>query len=260
MLDRNLERMAKIAYGGDEPTGYSPIYLVLEASRRYLAVACSHAEVIKSARRCALPLGDFADQLPAGHSLLEILDAILETLEELEGEPPGEVLVARLTRLEEQLVSHDLAGLHQQIEVREDQERLLRGLELGITEDDLTRGHYRILETELRRYFVLDEPIESLLERLELELTRIRASLSEYNSTYLDGDEWTVEVALADRYLIDGLSLWLVALGQLMEACLADDQEAAFACLQTLREGNRNFVLVDRLANRTRQAEGTEGE
>jgi len=62
-------------------------------------------------------------------------------------------------------------------------------------------------------------------------------------------EEWTLEVALADGFMQEGYELWFQGLEGLLESCADPPDEVAIVdWLETLREGNRNWLLVERLS------------
>ena len=90
---------------------------------------------------------------------------------------------------------------------------------------------------------------ESTLRYLEEVQARLKLRQQAYQQTPLREEEWTLEVALADGFMQEGYELWFRGLEGLLESCADPPDEVAIVdWLETLREGNRNWLFVERLS------------
>ncbi|MCE7871017.1 hypothetical protein DYH09_11650, partial [bacterium CPR1] len=72
----------------------------------------------------------------------------------------------------------------------------------------------------------------------------VEGQLEEYEASYLSAEEWTLEVALGDRLLLEGLHGWRDGLSMLSLAVSRGQLPAVDEALLLLLEGNRKLIQV----------------
>lgn len=253
-----LERLRKIQQQREAARlsshSLSPLYLVLESAHRFLDLTGTLEALQGSADETMSALIDLLEEEEAEESLLIVLEAVLDELESfLDVAAPGEdrvqQLVAALEGLQGQLSQFDLAAVYQRVLIRREEEALLREICGEVWEEELELGYLgqvtRRLDEVLHRQGCPEE-VRQFLEELLVKMT---ASQESYEKTPLRTEEWSLEVALADRFMRQGFELWLSGLAGLCYSCgPPPDEPAMLEWLENLREGNRNWILVDRLA------------
>lgn len=235
MSDRNLEMLRRaqqqtLASVG----GLSPLFSVIESLQRFRHGLLS-SEVVE---QIVLEARQHLAALPEHISLVVEAQTLLDRFPEMADE--------QLQELHEQFLQLDLGSLLEQAERERCQARLQAHCLLEIEEEELKLGHFEAIEQELRCWLDGEQPLEQLLETLRHHQQRVRSAWESYESTYMEAAEWTLEVALADQLLREAHQLWLEGL-DLLEISL-EGEETTDQALNLLLEGNRQFVLVERLS------------
>ncbi len=114
-------------------------------------------------------------------------------------------------------------------------------LEKELDESALVAGHLGSILHHLDQA----QP-EECLEVLEAHLHRIELQARRHDEIRISPQEWTQELALADHLMLTGYQLWQEGLEALLS--YHGDHDLEDEALNLLLQGNRNFILVERLA------------
>ena len=234
----------------------SPLYGAIESASAYLELALTLEqlnEAIRETHTAFAALYDEEDANPeANDALLDLVDSSLHCLDrylENPGDAQVRPMLEELQALDLQLQHFDLAGVYVRLQLQREERELLAEVATEIPEAELELGYLGQLVEQLDQILHHQADPTPTLSYLE----ELHASTSErqriYNETPLAGSEWTLEVALADRCMLRGYELWLGALEGLHQGLQGEvDEPALLTYLEWLREGNRNWILVERLA------------
>lgn len=238
MSERRLEMLRRAQEQNLESgRAYTPLYAVLESRDRYRAGLLSQEALQQAVQNCQEILDGLINHLePCPEAIFQAAEHLrLGELDELE---PCQ---SRLEQL-------DLYPLLRAAEREGHRLRLQAHADLEVEQSELVAGHYRQLEILLDRWLEGGEGAEAVASCLEEHRLRIQSSLEGYESSYLQPEEWTMEVALADQLLREGHLFWLHGLELLQRSLDEDDEGLMDEGLGLLLDGNRSFVLVERLA------------
>ncbi|MCA9792061.1 MAG: hypothetical protein KC910_09715 [Candidatus Eremiobacteraeota bacterium] len=238
---RSFQRLRRDLEQGLSNRPYTPLYSLLSSLDRYHRGVFSEEALVAELERSHAELSE----LQASYDQPVLLEALelLESYNEMELDEFQTALEA----LEPRLLSLDLAAMGSQAERRRHHARLQALMDEPVAEDELILGFYKEIEDRLAAWF--EGEAEDLTPFLEGHLARSKAASEDYEGTYVDEQEWTMEVALADELLQHAYQSWTHGLGLLLDSVKSNSPELAEEGLSALLGGNHSFIKVDRLAS-----------
>ncbi len=241
--------------GLDRRTHLSLLYPVLAGVERYLDFSGDWESLVTALEEVHAELVTVLqalEQLGQGLDLAELGEEILDHLESLPLEEPGEeselrLFFSSLESLEERWIEHDLGKLQAYLQSARERDQLLARLQEPGREKE-EEGRYQTVLGWWQA--VAEQRLESAIafQRCQTLLEEMKAGLRAYETTPLSPEEWTAEVALSDELLQEAFQLWLQGLTSLAQSCLAVDGEQASEALTLIRQGNRCFLLAEQLS------------
>lgn len=242
-------------FAREGPARYSPLYVVVESATRYLDLSGTWQQLLTVAEETRVAFEDLLGQEEANpdHDP-QLLDLVENTLDVLEGlsqahsDDLPEVL-RQLEWLDEQLQSFDLRAVYQRLLLQRERRELLQEVESQFSDEQLEAGTLQQIIAMCDQLVHAGGDPEEALDYLEEIRAQLHLRLEGYEQTPLREEEWTLEVALADDWMQQGYQLWFQALEGLSQSSLPPvDEEAVLYWLERLRQGNRYWLLVERLA------------
>ncbi|MGE0494930.1 MAG: hypothetical protein AB7S38_37315 [Vulcanimicrobiota bacterium] len=237
---RSFQRLRRDLEQSLNQRPYTPLYSLLASLDRYHRGVFSEEALVTELERSHAELSE----LQVTHEQPVLLEAVelIENYNEMELDE----FQAALEALEPRLQALDLAAMGSQAERQRHHARLQALMDEPVPEDELLLGYYKEIEDRLASWFESDG--EDPTPLLAGHLARIRAASDDYEGTYVEEQEWTMEVALADELLQHAYQSWAHGLGLLLEAVQSGSPELAEEGLSALLSGNHSFVKVDQLA------------
>lgn len=247
---RSLSRFEKLLAAREsqrEQRPLTPVYLALQSGRSYLGLSLSWAGLLQALTQSGRELEGILQMVQdedrwsalclAAHQLLE---DFLQAPVEGELEP----LCQALEQLESEFLELDLSACYARLEAGQAWARLMDHLDHEILPWQLAEGHYTTILAALEDWLGGASPGELL----EAHQQRIQEQLTEYSSSYMTPEEWTLEVALADQLLQEGLECWMQGLIRLQEAVQRGQPGHVSRGLELLLAGNHKLLQAERLA------------
>lgn len=167
------------------------------------------------------------------------LEEFLQAPVESELEP----LCQALEQLESDFLELDLSACYARLEAGQAWARLMEHLDREILPWELAEGHYTTILAALEDWLGGSSPEALLAEHSQ----RIQDQLEEYASSYLTPEEWTLEVALADQLLQEGLECWMQGLERLQDSVQRGQPAQVSRGLELLLAGNHKLIQAERL-------------
>ena len=255
-----LERLKKLQMARQSSrslsTEFSPLYLALECASGYLDLAVTMDQLLTALTETHQAFADLLNQEEqnpeSDEALLDLVEATLDCLESFTPGPEHVAsLAGQLEDLDQQLKRFDLASVHQRLQLQREERELLQAVQAEIGEEALEAGYLQQIIVRLDGLLHQGESPQPTLEYLQELWSKTQERSQAYDRLPLRSEEWTLEVALADRFMLQGYRHWQEALKGLIECCGKDDldEPAILEWLETLRQGNRNWILVERLSD-----------
>ncbi|MFP4499259.1 MAG: hypothetical protein ACLFQV_13705 [Vulcanimicrobiota bacterium] len=133
---------------------------------------------------------------------------------------------------------------------------ILEGIIASTTDEEFITTNFINIKDLVLDY--LDKLIEinELNEALEEMLEIINETRNNYEQIYIGKEEWTLEVSLGDRLLIEGIVAWEEALKQLKKGAENSNDNLLLEGIDRAFEANKTLALVQLLAEQVnKQAE-----
>ena len=258
-MDYRLEKLkAKKEKARDRTERFSILQLLISALQRYLDCNGTEVEVLDAASDTMEILDGLSvqiqDQEDDTSDLLELVESIVEFVEEELSESPlvedgARSCLDSLLAAETELERFNLFEYFEQIEHTKLQRQILGKAEALVRAEELEEGFYEQIAEALEDFLTGLLEHEELLSYLEHHYQSTLERLESYNNTQVKPEDWTIEVALADQFMLAGFEDWLAGLEALWSACEDPDcsDEDFLHPLEDLRLANRSWVLVEKL-------------
>jgi len=232
-------------------SGLTPLQALSDAIHAYLDLRVTQAQLQEQWDRTEdLFLELLEQQSPhLEESLREQIENVLDLLEVRPNDQQLAEVSQALLAADSRLQAYDLSLLHELVHQLADEQQLLEEVSGPISELELEAGYLSEIVEGLDQVLHAQLDPEPFFRRIEELLEQTQQGHLSYLSTPLAATEWTAEVALADRLMEEGFRLWLEALTSLREQLSGEfNEETILQALELLREGNRNWIKVERLA------------
>ncbi|MBI3924200.1 MAG: hypothetical protein HY319_01540 [Armatimonadetes bacterium] len=255
---RHLARIRRDGEGlRERPSEICPLHLPVEAARRYLDLVGTLAElrlsILETAPELALVVDAREEGLDVDPTWVELCERGLSILhafplEDPDPQEPSQEMLHSLEALGRDFDRLDLVEMSRRLQAARDAQRILESLEQDIDEEELEAGRFQQVENLLEA--LLDGLVtpEEAHDRLHDLLEELSEQRGRHEQDYVNPEEWTVEAALSDRFLWEGIEDWLRGLEGLCQACWEPTPASLRPGLETLLEGHRKLLNVDLLA------------
>lgn len=238
-MEYRLQKLREAREATREDRAHTPLYLVLQAVRGYQELSASWEAVQQAVEQTLRELDAILSLAPEEDRFGELCQESVLALQDFSLESMGVLEV-----LESGFLQLDLNECYAQLEAGKIWSGLSARLEADVPEWELTAGHYSGVLAKMEQWLEGDCPLACLEEHQE----RVQRQLTEYAGVYLAPDEWTIEVALGDLLLQEGLECWMQGLARLHEAVVANRPGHVVRGLELLLAGNHKLIQVERLA------------
>ena len=255
-----LERLRKLqmARESSRSLGHelSPLYLALESATGYIDLAVTMDQLQTALDETHQAFADLLEQEEENperdDTLLDLVEATLDCLESFNAGSEEQVrkLAEQLQNLDHQLQQFNLASIHQRLQLQREERELLKEVQAEIGEEELEAGYLQQIIARLDAVLHRNQDPEETLDYLQDLLSKTQERSLAYDRLPLSSQEWTLEVALADRFMVQGFRHWLEALQGLLDCCASQpvDEPGILDWLEALRQGNRSWILVEQIS------------
>jgi hypothetical protein len=239
-VEYRLQKLRDSREANRENREHTPLYLVLQAVRGYHELSASWDSVQQAVEQTIRELEEILSLVPEEDDRwAELCRESALLLAEF-----SEASLPELEQLESEFLSLDLNECYRRLEAGKIWSQLSARLDLDIPEWELTSGHYTTVLATMEQWLEGVCPLSCLEEQKE----RVQRQLTEYTGLYLSPDEWTIEVAMGDQLLQEGLECWMQGLTRLCEAVAGNRPASVARGLELLLAGNYKLIQVERLA------------
>lgn len=259
-MDHRLEKLKRAREAARERRdGFSILQLLISSLRGFLEFQLTLDQLEDSVEETSDTLVSLLEQLdlqPHASPLLIIhLESALECIEthlgaEVTTEKAAESALQGLLQVEQELKDFALGDFFAQAKQSRQKFDLTRKAMEQIDPRELELGHYDRVAGLLDDVFSGFVDVDFALRHLERLYEEMLEGLESYDASVIKPEEWTLEVALADEFMIEGYDFWLDALEQLCVLCVESSltEDDVLEPLEQMRQGNRYWLTVERLS------------
>ncbi len=259
-MDHRLEKLKRARESARErQTRFSILALLLSSLQGFVEFQVTLDQLDESVEEVSEILHALLEELDnqplASPMLILNLEKALEVIESsLAGESlteaEAEAALLELGEIDKALSQFALSDHYLQAKQSRQKFDLSKAAMEKIEAWELEAGHYDRIAGQLDDLFLGLATQESVLQYLEGLYEVILGRLESYNQTIIKPEEWTLEVALADEFMLDGFEFWLDGLEILCDLCSGEsvEEELVLEPLEMLRQGNRYWLTVEKLA------------
>jgi len=116
-----------------------------------------------------------------------------------------------------------------------------------ISEEDFNTTGYHSIKKSSEKFYKGEINKTGFNDSLEEMLEIIEVAKANYEETYISPDEWTIEVYLGDKMLLEGLQGWGKGLN-ILKNCSNKDRDNIDKALGIIYEANKKLVINQHLA------------